>query len=310
MMREREEFSSLERTVLSQTEGGTASDLSTLAPALDESPPEPLIRIRPDESTVIPGLIDAWAHRELLYLFIWRDLKVRYRQTVLGIGWVVLQPLLMALVFAIFMGNLAHVPSQGVPYPLFAYAGLLPWTYFSNSVSTSGYSLIANSHLVTKVFFPRMLIPLAVVGVRLMDLLVAGIVLLILMFYFGIGISWSMLALPFLVTQATLLTVGFSIWSSALIAKYRDVGTLLPVLLQVWMFVSPVIYPGALVPTNWRWAYALNPMAGIIEGFRSALFGLPFDGASLLLSAIMTIALLCYFVWAFHRMETNVTDAI
>jgi lipopolysaccharide transport system permease protein len=273
-------------------------------------PVEPLVRIRPGRSAIPSDLREVWAHRELLYFLIWRDLKVRYRQTALGVSWVILQPLLMALIFTVFMGRLARIPSDGVPYPLFAYAGLLPWIFFSNSVSMCGYSLIANSHMVTKVFFPRMLIHLALTGVRLMDFLVAVVVLLAMMLYYHIGVGWSILLVPFLVMQATLLTVGVGLWLSALIIKYRDVGTLLPMLLQVWMFVSPIIYPSRLVPERWRLVYSLNPMVGIIDGFRAALFGLEFDRTAVALSAVVTLLLFLYFVRAFLRMEENLVDII
>jgi lipopolysaccharide transport system permease protein len=271
---------------------------------------EPLIKIRPGRAPVSSELRELWAHRELLYFLIWRDLKVRYKQTALGPAWVVLQPLLMALVFTIFMGWLARVPSDGVPYPLFAYAGLVPWTFFSSAVSTAGNGLIANSQMVTKVFFPKMLIHLALTGVRLIDLLVSFVVLLALMGCYGVGVRWGILLLPVLVLQATLLAVGVALWFSARIVRRRDYATLLPVLLQAWMFASPVIYPARLVPEKWHLLYSLNPLAGVIEGFRSALFGLPFDWAGMATSGAVTLLLLAYSVRAFLRADENLVDII
>jgi lipopolysaccharide transport system permease protein len=260
--------------------------------------------------TVRSELREVWAHRELLYFLIWRDLKVRYKQTALGPTWVVLQPLLMALVFAIFMGRLARVPSEVVPYPLFAYGGLLLWTFFSSAVSTAGNGLIANGQLITKVFFPRMLIHLALTGVRLTDLIVSFAVLLALMGYYGIGMYWGILLLPLLVLQATLLAVGVALWFSALIVRRRDYATLLPVLLQAWMFASPVIYPSRLVPEKWHLVYSLNPLAGLIEGFRSALFGIPFDWVGIALSGVVTLLVLAYSVRTFLRADENLVDII
>lgn len=270
----------------------------------------PLIKIRPGRAPVASELREVWAHRELLYFLIWRDLKVRYKQTALGPAWVVLQPLLMALIFTVFMGWLARVPSDGVPYPLFAYAGLVPWTFFSSSVSVAGTGLIAHGPMVTKVFFPRMLIHLALVGVRLTDLLVSFVVLLVLMLCYGVGVRPSILLLPVLVLQATLLAVGVALWFSARIARRRDYATLLPVLLQAWMFASPVIYPARLVPEKWRLLYSLNPLAGVIEGFRSALFGLPFDWAGMATSGAVTLLLLAYSVGSFLRADENLVDII
>lgn len=273
-------------------------------------PEEPLVKIRAGQSSVASQLKDAWAHRELLYFLIWRDLKVRYRQTVLGATWVILQPLLTTLVFTVFMSRLARVPSDGVPYPLFAYAGLLPWMFFSNAVSTSTYSLISHSYIITKVYFPRLIIPAAVVGVRLVDFLVASVVLIVLMLGYGIGMKWSMLMLPALVVEITLFTLGISLWFSVLNIKYRDVGTLLPVLIQLWMFVSPIIYPSSLVPERWRLLYSLNPISGVVEAVRASLFGLPLDWSSVIISASVILVSLACFVYLFCRWEENLVDIL
>jgi lipopolysaccharide transport system permease protein len=273
-------------------------------------PEEPLVRISASQSPVGPQLKEAWIHRELLYFLIWRDLKVRYRQTLLGAGWVILQPLLITLVFTLFMSKLVRVPSDGLPYPLFAYAGLLPWMFFSNAVSTSSYSLIGNSYIITKVYFPRLIIPAAVVGVRLVDFLVASLVLIVLMLGYGISVKLSILMLPALIAELTLFTLGISWWFSVLNIKYRDVGTLLPVLIQLLMFASPIIYPSSLVPERWRLLYSLNPISGIVEAVRASLFGLAFDWTSLIISAAVTLILLAYFVYLFCRWEENLVDIL
>ncbi|MDT5123425.1 MAG: lipopolysaccharide transport system permease protein [Acidobacteriota bacterium] len=273
-------------------------------------PGEPAIKIRPESLPVLSNLREIWAHRELLYFLIWRDLKVRYKQTIFGVAWVILQPLLMALVFAVFIGRLARVPSDGVPYAVFAYAGLLPWLFFSNSVASGSQSLVANNYVITKIYFPRLILPIAVVGVRLVDFLIAFSVLVGLMLYYGIHVAWSILMLPVFIAQITLLALGISIWFSALNARYRDVGAVLPVVLQLWMFMSPIIYPVSLVPQGWRLWYALNPVSGIIEGFRAALLGLEFNWPSIVISAVITISALLYFVYDFCRRQDSLVDVI
>ncbi|HUQ31547.1 MAG TPA: ABC transporter permease [Pyrinomonadaceae bacterium] len=273
-------------------------------------PPEPTIKIRPESSGIISNLREVWAHRELLYFLIWRDLKVRYKQTLLGVAWVILQPLLMALIFAVFMGRLARVPSDSVPYAVFAYAGLLPWLFFSNSVASGSHSLVANNYVIAKIYFPRLVLPVAVVGVRLVDFLIAFSVLIGMMLYYGIHLTQSILMLPVVLTQITLFSLGMSIWFSALNARYRDVSAVLPVLLQLWMFMSPIIYPVSLVPPKWRLLYALNPVSGVIEGFRASLFGLEFNWTTLTISAVITLSTLLYFIYDFCRKQDSLVDVI
>lgn len=274
-------------------------------------PKEPLIKIRPGRVSVSAELREVWAHRELLFFLIWRDIKLRYKQTALGPAWVILQPLLMALVFTVFIGRLARIPSDGVPYSLFAYAGLVPWTFFSSAVSTAALGLVANAPMVTKVFFPRMLIHLALTGVRLIDFVVSFIVLLVLILCYGMGLRPSLLLLvPILTLQAALLAVGVSLWFSARIVRRRDYATLLPVLLQAWMFASPIIYPSTLIPEKWRLVYSLNPLAGVIDGFRSALFGFPFDWAGMFVSGMVTIVLLAFSIRTFLSADENMVDII
>lgn len=271
---------------------------------------EPFIKIRPGRSELTRELREAWSHRELLYFLVWRDLKVRYRQTFLGVTWVILQPTLMTLVFTVFLSKLGRFSPGGVPYPLFAYAGLLPWMFFSNSVSAASASLISNSYIITKVYFPRLIIPAAMVGVRLVDFLVAWVVLIGLMIYYGVGLSRSLLLLPGLIILTALFTFAISAWFSALHVKYRDLGTLLPVLIQLWMFASPIIYPSNLVPDNLRSVYSLNPLVGIVEGFRAAFLGLPLDWKPIAIACGATILLLGYGVHVYYRWEDKLIDTL
>lgn len=273
-------------------------------------PLTPLIKIRAGRKWAPIGLREIWAHRELLYLLVWRDLKVRYKQTVLGVSWILLQPLLMTLVFAVFLGKIARVPSGSVPYILFLYSGLLPWTFFTNAVSTSSHSLIASAQMITKVYFPRAMVPLAAVLVRLSDFIVASVVLVVLMLYYGRPFTRAILLAPFLILHLTLLALSLGLLFAALNVKYRDIGTVLPVLLQLWLFASPVIYPASLVPPNWQWVYELNPLTGIIGGFRAALLDLGFDWRSLFVSLGITLGLLVYSSFVFRRMEDEFADVV
>jgi len=273
-------------------------------------PLTPVIKIRASKKWAPIDVGEIWAHRELLYFLVWRDLKVRYKQTILGVSWVVLQPLLMTLVFAVFLGKIAQVPSGTVPYVLFLYSGLLPWTFFTNAVATSSHSLIASSQMITKVYFPRAMVPLAAVLVRLSDLVVASVVLLILMLYYRQPFTFAILLVPFLIFHLALLALSLGLLFSALNVKYRDIGTVLPVLLQLWLFASPVIYPASLVPRTWLWAYELNPLTGVIGGFRAALLNLGFDWRSWIVSLGVTLVLLVYASFVFRRMEDDFVDVV
>jgi lipopolysaccharide transport system permease protein len=275
-----------------------------------ELPDQPLISIRPSRTWVALNLRDLWAYRELLFFLTWRDVQVRYKQTVLGVAWAIIQPLATMLIFTLFFGKLAGMPSEDIAYPLFAYAGLLPWTFFSNAVTSSGNSLVGSANLITKVYFPRMIIPGAAVGAGLVDFAIAFALLAGLMAYYHVAVTWSILMLPVLVALTTLLALGVGMWMSALNVKYRDIRYALPFLIQLWMFASPIIYPASLVPAKWRWVLALNPLTGIIEGFRAALFGRPFDWESLALSAALTLATLIYAAYDFRRMEKTFADVV
>lgn len=267
--------------------------------------------IRPRRSWVALDLRDIWAYRELFVFLAWRDVKVRYKQTALGAAWAVIQPLFTMMIFTIFFGKLAGVPSGGIPYPIFAYAGLLPWTFFQNAITSSSNSLVGNANLITKVYFPRIIIPAAAVGAGLVDFAISFVILGALMLYYSVPLTISLIALPLLVVLTTLLAVAVGMWMSALNVKYRDIRYALPFLVQIWMYVSPIIYPVTLVPERWRWLLALNPLTGIIEGYRAALFPeRTFDWTMLAISAAITLALLIYAAFNFRRMEQSFADVI
>jgi len=271
---------------------------------------KPLVSIRAGGKWAAIDLKSLWAYRELLYFLTWRDVKVRYKQTALGAAWAVIQPLFTMIIFSIFFGKLANMPSDGIPYPLFAYAGLLPWTFFSNAVTNSGNSLVGSSNLITKVYFPRMIIPGAAVAAGLVDLFIAFGILIVLMIYYGAGGTWNLLMLPALVVLTTLLAIGIGMWTSALNVKYRDIRYALPFAIQLLMFATPIIYPVSIVPARWRWLLNLNPLTGIIEGYRAAFFGRPFDRPTLAASAVITLALLIYAAYYFKRMERTFADIV
>jgi lipopolysaccharide transport system permease protein len=275
-----------------------------------ESHEPPVVRIRPSRKWVALNLRDLWAYRELLYFLTWRDVKVRYKQTAFGAAWAIIQPLFSMLIFALFFGKLAGMPSDGIPYPIFAFVGLLPWTFFANAVTASGNSLVGSSNLITKVYFPRMIIPAAAVAAGLVDFAIAFVILALLMMYYAVAATWSFLLLPLLVVLTALLAVGVGMWTSALNVKYRDVRHALPFLVQLWFFATPIVYPTSIVPAKWRWLMGLNPMSGIIDGYRAALLGRQLDMRALLMSAAITVVLLVYAAYTFRRMEKTFADIV
>ncbi|HEX7956509.1 MAG TPA: ABC transporter permease, partial [Pyrinomonadaceae bacterium] len=277
----------------------------------DPLPDRPYVVIEP-RRPVLGGLLrDLWAYHELLYFLTWRDVKVRYKQTLMGVAWAVLQPLCMMAVFTLFFGRLAGMPSDGLPYPLFAFAGLLPWTFFSTAATTSGNSVVNSANLITKVYFPRLIVPAASVGAALVDFGVTFVVLGGIMAYYRVAPGWGALMLVPLSLLLVLLAVAFGVLTSALNVKYRDVRFVLPFLIQIWFFATPVIYPTSLVPARWRWLMALNPLSGVVEGFRAALFGArAFDWAAIGVSAAVTCALLACAVVTFRRMERGFADVV
>jgi lipopolysaccharide transport system permease protein len=275
-----------------------------------EQPGAPLVRIRPSRKWVKLNLRDLWAYRELLYFLTWRDVKVRYKQTAFGAAWAIMQPLFAMLIFALFFGKLAGIPSDGIPYPIFAFGGLLPWIFFANAVTASGNSLVGSSNLITKVYFPRMIIPGAAVVAGLVDFAIAFVMLALLMAYYSVSLTWQLLLLPLLVALTALLAIGVGMWTSALNVKYRDVRHALPFLVQLWFFATPIVYPTSIVPAKWRWLMAVNPMSGIIDGYRAALLGRELDIRALVISAFIIIVVLIYAAYTFRRMEKTFADIV
>ena len=271
---------------------------------------EPFVVIQPTRSWRLVSPKDFWAYRELLFFLTWRDVKVRYKQTALGAAWAILQPLFMMIIFTIFFGRLAGVDSGGVPYPLFALAGLVPWTFFSNAITASGNSLVGSANLITKVYFPRLIVPAAAMLAGLVDFALAFLLFCVMMVYYRVPPTIHVLFLPVLILMTALFALGVGTWMSALNVKYRDVRFALPFLIQLWLFVSSVILPSSALPQKYRWLLMLNPMSGIIEGYRSALFGLPFDWPALGAAAVITIAVLVYSIYSFARVERSFADII
>jgi lipopolysaccharide transport system permease protein len=279
--------------------------------AITPLPEKPVVVIEPSSAWVPLRLRDVWLYRELLFFLTWRDVKVRYKQTLLGAAWAILQPFLTMLIFTLLFGRLAGIKSDGVPYPIFAYAGLLIWTFFSNSITNSGNSLVGSANLITKIYFPRMIIPGAAVGAGLVDFALAFLIQIGLMVYYGVTISRGILLVPVLVLLTMLLALAVGMWLSALNVKYRDIRYALPFLIQLWMFVSPIIYPSSMIKGKWKLALQVNPVTGIVENFRVALYGHgSFDWPSLGLSTAITFLLLVYSAYAFRRMERTFADVV
>jgi lipopolysaccharide transport system permease protein len=274
-------------------------------------PETPLVTIEPSPARVALNLGVFWVYRELLYFLIWRDIKVRYKQSVLGVAWAILQPLCMMMIFTYCFGKLARIPTDGVPAPLFFFVGIVPWTFFSNALNSSSNSLIANSNLITKIYFPRLIVPVAAVGAGLLDLAIALSLLLVLLPVYHMALTWRVVMLPVLIFLTTLLASAVGIWLSALSVKYRDVRHALPFIIQLWMFASPIFYPLSLVPAKYRWwTIVLNPFAAIVEGYRASLFGRHFDWSALAVSTAVIVVLLLYFSHIFRQMEKTFADVI
>ena len=270
----------------------------------------PTLVIRPPRKWVPVDLHELWAYRELVAAFTMRDVKLRYKQTGLGIAWAVLQPLLTMVIFTIFFGGLAHIPSDGVPYPLFVLAALLPWTLFSDGLTRSTTSMVTNSTIMTKVYFPRLIMPLASIISPLVDFAVSFIILLVMMVYYGFVPTLNIIFLPLFLLLALATSLGVGLWLSALNVKYRDFQYTVPFLIQIWMFASPVVYASSLVPASLRVWYGLNPMAGVIEGFRWTLLGAGAPSAMVLVSVGMVILLLVSGMFYFRRMEQYYADIV
>jgi lipopolysaccharide transport system permease protein len=267
--------------------------------------------IRPRRGWWDIDLREIWAYRELLYFFVWRDIKVRYKQTVIGAAWAILQPFMTMVVFSLFFGKLAKMPSHGLPYPVFYYSALLPWMYFAGALQNATNTIIEHQRVITKVYFPRIILPLAAVLSGLVDFGIAFIILIGMMLFYGIIPTLAVLWLPFLMLLAVMTAFGVGLWLSALNAIYRDVRYAVPFLIQFWMFASPVAYPSSLVPERWQWLYGLNPMAGVIEGFRWALTGQGQPPAPLFAVSVLAVLLvLIGGLFYFRRMEGIIADLV
>lgn len=271
----------------------------------------PRTRIEPSKGWIALKLADLWEYRELLYFLIWRDIKVRYKQTALGAAWAILQPLLTMAIFSLFFGRLAKMPSDGVPYPLFSYAGLVPWTFFALGLGQSANSLVGSANLIKKVYFPRLLIPLATVCSGVVDFLLAFAVLIVMMFYFGVVPTLNILWLPLFLLLALITSLGVGLWLSALNVEYRDVRFVVPFITQFWMFATPIVYPSSLLSEPWRTLYGINPMVGVVESFRWALLGTDSaPGPIIAVSSITALALLIGGAYYFRRMEKTFADRV
>lgn len=273
--------------------------------------PRSVLRIQPSHGWVSLKLAELWEYRELVYFLIWRDVKVRYKQTVLGAAWAIVQPLFTMLVFSLFFGRLAKMPSDGIPYPIFAYAALVPWSLFAQGLHQSSDSLVSSANLLRKVYFPRLAIPIATIVAGVVDFLIAFLMLFCLMFYFGIGLTAKVLWVPLFLILTLTTSLGVGLWLSALNVRFRDVRYVLPFLVQFWMFATPIAYPSTLLSEPWRTLYGLNPMAGVVEGFRWALLGAKTaPGPIILVSATASLLILIGGAFYFRRVEKTFADVV
>jgi lipopolysaccharide transport system permease protein len=272
---------------------------------------EPTVVIEPRRGLFHLDLKSIWEYRELLYFLVWRDLKVRYKQTAIGVGWTVLQPLIAMSIFTVIFGYFAKIPSDGVPYPIFAFCGLLPWTYFATALNRCMVSVVADAQLVSKVFFPRLILPMAGTISGIIDFLISLVIFLGLMVWYGFGVTFWLLTLPLFLMLALLTALAVGLWVSALNVRYRDIGYIIPFITQVWMFASPVIYPVSMIPEKYRSLYSLNPMSGVIEGFRWTVLGKANPDFSMMAaSAIVVAGVFAGGVVFFRRMERTFADVV
>lgn len=287
------------------------SAIAALAPASVDDRLVPYVRIEPSRGWVSLKLRELWEYRELLYFLVWRDIKVRYKQTVLGAAWAIIQPFFTMVVFSLFFGRLARIPSDGIPYPIFSYSALVPWTFFANGMSQAATGLVSHANLIRKVYFPRLALPLARVLAGAVDFVLAFIVLLGMMLAYGIVPTVNMLWLPLLLLLALSTSLGTALWLSAMNVQFRDVGYTVPFITQFWMFATPIVYPSSLLPEPWRTLYGINPMAGVVEGFRWALLGTDTaPGPIIIVSSLAALALLISGAFYFRRMEKTFADVV
>jgi lipopolysaccharide transport system permease protein len=269
------------------------------------------LRIQPSNGWVSLRIKELWTYRELLYFLIWRDVKVRYKQTALGATWAIIQPVMTMVVFSLFFGRLAKIPSDGVPYPIFSYAALVPWTFFANGLTQSSNSLVGSANLITKVYFPRLTIPIATVLSGVVDFLLAYGVLLCMMFLYGIWPTAKILWLPIFLLLALVTALGVGMWLSAMNVQFRDVRFVVPFIVQFWLLATPIAYPSSLLSEPWRTLYGLNPMVGVVEGFRWAMLGTnTAPGSSMLVSSAVALVLLITGSFYFRRMEKTFADVV
>jgi lipopolysaccharide transport system permease protein len=272
---------------------------------------QPVLRIAPTHGWVSLKLHELWEYRELLYFLVWRDVKVRYKQTFLGVAWAIIQPFMTMVVFSLFFGRLAKVPSDGIPYPIFSYAALVPWVLFATGLAQSSDSLIGGAHLIKKVYFPRLLVPLASVSSGIVDFVPAFLMLLGMMLFYHITPTYHVLWLPAFLLLALVTALGVGLWLSAINVKFRDVRYVIPFLTQFWLFATPIAYPSSLLSEPWRSVYGLNPMVGVVEGFRWALLGTDTaPGALFAVSTVMALAILVSGAFYFRRMERTFADIV
>lgn len=279
--------------------------------SLEAAESHQLVVIQPSPPWRPVDLRELWRYRELLYFFVWRDVKVRYKQTTLGVLWAVIQPLFAMIIFAFFFGRIAKLPSDGVPYPLFAYAGLLPWTFFANALGSGSMSLMNNSNLITKIYFPRTLIPIAAVVTGLVDFALALLMLVPLLWIWQTALSsMALIGIPVAMTVCLMVAFGLSLWTSALIVRYRDLRHVIPFVVQVWMFATPIVYPLSMVPERYRWIVKLNPIVSVVESFRSSVFGGPIDASGLAISLLVGLVLIVTGSIYFRYLERIFADVI
>lgn len=268
----------------------------------------PLTVIEPRRGWISIDWKELWEYRELLYFLTWRDVKVRYKQTVLGVAWAVLQPVFSMVIFTVIFGTFAKIPSDGLPYAVFCYAGLLPWMFFANSVTQGGQSLVNQRHLLTKIYLPRLFVPTASIGAGLVDFAISFGVYAVILLIYGIVPSWQIIFLPLLVLLTVLAAMGFAYTLAALTVAYRDFRYVVPFMIQAMMYLSPVVYPVSIVPQQYHWLLALNPMAGIIDGYRSAILGRPWNFTTLGISVLVTLLLLMFGLFYFRKTERRFAD--
>ena len=273
--------------------------------------PRPKTRLQPSRGWIPLNLGESWAYRELIGFFVWKEIKVRYKQTVLGITWAIIQPFFTMVVFSLFFGRLARIESDGLPYPIFSFTALVPWTFFANAMTNASNSLITNANMIKKIYFPRVTLPVSMVAASLVDFILAFIVLLGMMLYYGFVPTANVVWLPLLLLLAIVVALGVGLWLSAMNVRFRDVRYTIPFITQAWLFITPIAYPSSLLDEPWKTIYGLNPMAGVVEGFRWALLGTETaPGPIILVSSVAALAILVSGLYYFRRMEKTFADLI